>query len=394
MKLQNVALFGAYALPVSSLGNGNNKSLIVDEAPNYVRPYVLPRFKGRAVPLTPSQPIRFSITVNSTGGAFSMVQHSGKISGWTPARPHTHKITHEYFYCARGRIEVWSQKNETGLNATQEARVGTVGDFANVPQGNIHTFQLIDPDSQMTHIFNPAGFEHLFDVFSGGHEYVSDVSAPYPPNPEDGQPFQPLTPSSDAQLRALDTYAASSDIFIPRRDMINGTAGSPEFNWHNGENELATDPTDAYFVANNYGPKYLNTDNGYKVIQPLVSPAQTRPQEEPLTIGTIIMSPKLANETVNEVTLPNHFALQMDDGLLVLEVTGYPPVSLLSGDVAFIPKGTHFKYHTDVPMTKFLYLNAGAEGLDTQLLATASPWGFPGYPQFAGYKPGEGNPWV
>lgn len=36
-------------------------------------------------------------------------------------------------------------------------------------------------------------------------------------------------------------------------------------NWHDDTNELPTDPTEPYFVANNYGSKFLNTDNGYKV---------------------------------------------------------------------------------------------------------------------------------
>lgn len=166
----------------SSLKSSDEVTLIVDEAPNHIRPYILPKFAGRATYLTPSQPIRFSITTNSTGGAFSVVQHSGKVSGWTPARPHTHRRTHEFFYCSRGRIQVWGQKNVTG--AGQEARVGTVGDFAAMPPGSIHTFQLTAPDSQMTHIFYPGGFEHLFDVF-GKKPYESELGAPYPPDWED-----------------------------------------------------------------------------------------------------------------------------------------------------------------------------------------------------------------
>lgn len=354
-------------------------SLVVDEAPSHVRPYVLPKFAGRAVYLTPSQPIRFSITANATGGAFSMVQHTGKASGWTPARPHSHRLSHEYFYCARGRIQVWGQGSDAALDE-QEARVGTVGDFAAMPPGAIHTFQLTAPDSQMTHIYSPGGFEHLFEVFSGG-DYRSDVGAPYPPDWEDAEPFGPLTPEIDEQLRALDLYAAGEDVFYPRRDFVNGTAGSDEsLKWHDGNNTLPDDPTDFYFIAKDYGPKYLNTSpksSGYTVIQPLVTPQQN----SEFTVGTLTLSPKPANGSAVAVTLPHPFALQMEEGQLALKISGFPLTEyLLSGDVAFIPANVSFEYHATVPFTRFLYLNAGDRGLDYHLMEESIPWGFPTYP--------------
>ena len=368
------------SLPSFITAQTTNEPLILNEAPDHVRPYVLPRFKGRAVYLTPSQPIRFSITSNSSDGAFSVLQHSGKVSGWTPARPHTHGHTHEHFYCARGRAELWGQRNVTG--SSQEARLGTVGDYGSMPPGVIHTFQLVDPDSQMTHIFHPAGFEHLFEEFK---PYESDVFTPYPPTPEDAEPFGPLTPEYDAHLKSLDLYAVSSDIFIPRRDMVNGTAGDPTLNWHNGNNTLPDSAVDPYYIANNYGPKYLNTEAGYKVIQPLATPQQTSGTGN-FTMGTVIMSAKLDADPISEAMLPHHFALQMEDGQLVLEIDGYPPASLLAGDVAFIPAETAFKYYATVPMTKFLYMNAGREGLEYQLLQKSVPWGFPAFPQDAGFQ--------
>lgn len=359
-------------------------SLVVDEAPNHVRPYVLPKYAGRAVHLSPSQPIRFSITTNATGGAFSLVQHSGKASGWTQARPHTHRRTHELFYCSRGRIQVWGQKNATGEDGSlpgQEARVGTVGDFASMPPGSIHTFQLTSPDSQMTHIFYPGGWEHLFEVFSGG-DYVSEVGAPYPPSPEDAAPFGPITPGERERLATLDVYPTEDGQWIPRRDFVNGTATDDEaLKWHDGNNTLPEDPTDPHFIARDHGPKFLNTANGYKIIQPLL----TSEQNKNFTVGTIILAPKLANETSSTATLPHHFALQMEDGQLSLSVPGYPTELLLTGDVAFVPANVTFKYHATVPSTRFLYLNGGDRGLDHQLLKDSVPWGFPAYPIHPGF---------
>ena len=354
----------------------NNQSIVVEVAPDFVRPYVLPNYRGRAIKLTSSQIVRYSITGNSSGGAFSLIQHNGKDSGWASARPHTHRLAHEHFYCARGRVELWGQKNTT--NATDEARVGTLGDYGNIPPGTIHTFQLVDPDTQLSHVFHPGGFEHLFDVFSLGDFETSTISSPYLAIPADEQPFGPLTPEMEALLAGLDLYAASEEFYIPRRDFINGTAGDKSLNWHNGANSLPNDPTEPYFVAKDYGPKYLNSENGYKIIQPLATPDQATGGN--FSMGTIIMSPKLSNQSSSIATLPHHFALQMEDGQLALFVEGYETVSLLQGDVAFVPSGTSFSYHATVPFTKFMYMNAGAEGLDYQLLKTSVSWDFPAYP--------------
>ena len=374
------ALLAAVAQAGSVLSTSQcNSSLLVREAPDYVRPYVLPKFRGRAIHLTPSQIIRFSITTKSSGGAFSLLQHTGHVSGWTPARPHTHRVTHEHFFCARGRAELWSQRNVT--NSSHEARVATVGDYGSVPPGSIHTFQLVDPDSLLTHIFHPAGFEHLFDVFSGGN-YESPVGSPYPADPEDAQPFGPLTPELAKQLESLDLYAAEEDLFIPRRDLLNGTAGDSKLNWHDGPNNLPLDAETPYFIAKDYGPKFLNTRNGYKVIQPLTTPVQTGSTSK-LTIGTITMSEQLDDEAPSSAILPHHFALQMIEGQLALNVSGYRPTYLIDGDVAFIPANTSFFYSATVPFTKFLYLNGGERGLESQLLRDSIPWELPTYPHYA-----------
>ncbi|QMW28842.1 hypothetical protein G4B84_004131 [Aspergillus flavus NRRL3357] len=287
-------------------GLPSNSSIIVDTAPNSVRPYVLPKYKGDAIKLTSSQTIRFSITANSSDGAFSLLQHNGKASG------------------------------------CHEARVSTPGDYGNIPPGSIHTFQLVDPDSQLTHVFHPGGFEKLFKVFSQGDHDTHGISAPYVPIPDDPSPFGPMTPREYNLLVS--------------RDFMNGTAGEGKQSWHDGPNTPPDDSMTPYFVAKDYGPKYLNTDIGYKVIQPLATPTQT---EGNFTMGTIIMSSKLTNESVSTATLPHHFALQMEEGQLAFQVQGYELVHLLHGDVAFVPAGVSFSYYATVPYTKFMYMNAG-----------------------------------
>ncbi|OAA63800.1 RmlC-like jelly roll fold domain containing protein [Cordyceps fumosorosea ARSEF 2679] len=361
-----------------------NKTLTVETAPDFVRPYVLPRFHGKAIMLTKTQTITFSITANSSGGAFTLVQHNGKVTNWLNARPHIHKTYHEHFYCARGRVELWTKRNGTSPDQQQEeARVASFGDYGNVPPGTIHTFQLVDPDSQLTHAFHPAGFEKLFDDVSSGR-FSSEAHAPYVPDEVDEQPYGPMTPELHELFEPLDLFAVEEQQYIPRRDFVNGTASAEGLNWHNGTNELPKDNTKPYYVANNYGPKFLNTDSGYKVIQPISTVDNSHNGN--FTMGTIIMSKKRDDETTPRVTLPHHLGIQMDDGQLVLSVKGYKTTYLLQGDVAFIPAGTPFSYHATVPFTKFLYLNAGPNGLEYELLKRSMPWGFPSYPVEAGFK--------
>ncbi|KAH0594517.1 hypothetical protein MHUMG1_07868 [Metarhizium humberi] len=362
----------------SCSSTGKDQSIIVHEAPQTIRPYVMPKYKGRAVLLSKTEVVRFAITANSSDGAFSMIQHNGKLTGYASARFHTHRHVHEHVYCARGRVELWAQKNTT--DSIQEARVATLGDYGNLPIGSIHTFQLIDPDTQLTHIFHPAGFEHLFDFYSVGDFESMGVGSPYVPHIEDEAPFGPLTPELKTELASLDLY--ESEQFVPRRDLINGTAGDSKLNWHNGPNELPTTYGEPYFIAKDHGKKFLNTETGYKIIQPLTNEAT----EKNFTLGTVIMSQKLANESATTTTLPHHFALQMEDGQLILKVEGYESTAMLHGDVAFIPAGTKFSYHAAVPFTKFLYMNDGYEGLDHQLLENAMPWELPAYPPYAGFK--------
>ncbi|TQV92547.1 hypothetical protein V2A60_007225 [Cordyceps javanica] len=384
MKFSGVACAVLASLVSGTEGATNcteGKSLTVEVAPDFVRPYVLPRFHGKAIMLTKTQTITFSITANSSGGAFSLVQHNGKVTGWLNARPHIHKTYHEHFYCSRGRVELWAKKGTA--DGKDEARVASFGDYGNVPPGTIHTFQLIDPDSQLTHAFHPAGFEKLFDDVSAGR-FSSDAHAPYVPDPVDEQPYGPMTPELTELFEPLDLFAVPDEDYIPRRDFVNGTASSDGLNWHNGTNELPTDPAEPYFVANNYGPKFLNTDNGYKVIQPISTVDNSHNGN--FTMGTIIMSKKQGNETESRVTLPHHLGIQLDDGQLALSVEGYKMTYLLQGDVAFIPAGTPFSYYATVPLTKFLYLNAGPRGLEHELLSRSVSWGFPSYPVDVGFK--------
>jgi glyoxylate utilization-related uncharacterized protein len=146
--------------------------------------------------------------------------------------------------------------------------------------------------------------------------------------------------------------------------------------WRTGANALATDAYTPYFVAKDYGPKYLSTEGGYKVIQPFVTPVQSAGN---FSLSTITMDKLLSNATASSQSFAGHAALEVLDGQLMVSMLG-ETLSLLQGDVVFIPSNTTYKYWSSVAYTKVLHIGQGAEGLDTTLIAGATSWDSPVWP--------------
>lgn len=348
-------------------------SLYVDEAPQYVRPYVLPKERGQTVRVG-QQVYRFSVTGNSSGGAFTLMQTNAPDSTELGVLPHIHKLHHENFYCTKGRFQLWAKIDDS----IEQSRVLTQGDYGTVPHNTIHSYQILDPDTQLTGVIQPGGFEALFLAIGDGPLDSSTGTEYIPAAATNASAGAGASADTISALTAFDVYAKID--FTPRRDLVDGIAGSG--NWHNGSNTLAPDGYTPNFIAKNYGPKYLNTASGfYHVIAPLATGAQTTNN---FTMGTITLSPKLSNHTIATTTAKQHLAFQLQEGELVVDING-ETARLIQGDVVFIPGATPFTYYASVPFTKFLYVSAGGDGLDADLLAKSVSWSYPMYPAYAGY---------
>ncbi|TVY28544.1 Quercetin 2,3-dioxygenase, partial [Lachnellula hyalina] len=122
-----------------------------------------------------------------------------------------------------------------------------------------------------------------------------------------------------------------------------------------------------YFVAKDYGPKFLNSnEGGYQVIRPFVTPITSRGN---FTLSTITMDQLLSNVT----SFIGHVAFEVLEGQLSV-LMGGEVLSLLQGDVVFVPEITIYKYYSLVAYTKALIISQGAEGLDMKLIASATSW--------------------
>ncbi|KUJ15878.1 RmlC-like cupin, partial [Mollisia scopiformis] len=329
-----------------------NSSVIVYDTPQYVRPYILPKSYGLRQGSAVEGNI-YAVTGNSSG-AFCLMITNGAGSGGAGVFPHVHKRTHENFYSSKVRVQLWSQSLNQFLSSAngmgQQSRILDQGDIGSVPPNTIHTFSLLDPDTTLTGVLVPGGFENLFFALDSN----------------------PALLASPTGLASFDVYPQPN--FTARTDLVNGIGGSG--NWHNGPNTIPNSSI-PYFIAKDWNGKWLNDDAGYcQLVAPLVTPAASNNW---FTQGTVTLSPKPANVTALELNFKEPVAFQMEEGMLAVEMGGERH-RIIDGDVLFVPGNTTFKYWAEAEFTKFMYVCNGTEGLDRLLMAKGKAWESAFYP--------------
>lgn len=322
--LTGFAALATAAPSTQSQSKSRSHPLVVDQVPDTPRPYVLPKGFGRAVSVG-SQVYRFSVTGNASAGAFTLLQTNAPSSSELGVLPHIHKAHYENFYCTKGQFRLWAESD----SFAQQCRQLIPGDYGAVPHNTKHTFQILDPDTQMTGVIHPGGFEF-------------------------------------AQLD-----------FEPRQDFSNGQAGGSSL-WHNDTDTLAVDSTTPNFIAKIRGPKYLNNIGGtYQLIAPLAAKDQTGSN---FTIGTVTLSHRIEGTRAISTRLREPVAFQLEEGELNISIDGYEAAELIQGDVVFVPGNTSFTYYAAVPFTKLLYVSGGKDGFDQTLMEGAHAWDYATYP--------------
>jgi quercetin dioxygenase-like cupin family protein len=329
-------------------------NLWLTTTPDSVMPYAL--LKGHGVPLGGGDTWnRFPVTGNSSGGAFCVMNTHGpgQNTGGPPGLfPHVHRKTYENFYARKGRVQLWGQSLDGFLKNTtvQQTRILSPGDFGAIPNGGIHTFSMLEPDTVLTGVLVPGGFEEFF--------------------------FKMASPKFDFRsLNHFDVYPQMN--FTPRLDAVNGIGGDGR--WYNGPNTLPGNNLGPNFIAKNYGPKWLNSQHGYyQIVMPFVTGKET---DNKFAQGTITMSLKKTNQNAPILKLAQHTAFLLEEGQLNVGVEGYDPIHLVDGDLVFVPANTPFTYYAEAEFTKFMYVSGGGDGLDSILIAGGKSFGKAIYPQ-------------
>jgi hypothetical protein len=220
--------------------------------------------------------------------------------------------------------------------------------------------------------------------YAGGGKSTYSTSSPYDalggrggqPRSSSGGPPGSGPPPRFPTLEELDIYPVPG--FKQRTDVGNGSA-PVSGSWHIKAEPLPKDPSEPFYVAKDLSAKFLNSENGYTIISILNRLPHSAPYN--FTLSHLTFSKPKDIAAVPWRSNPVHSAFRPQDGALSLQVDGYgEAVQVLPGDVASIPRDTKYKVHAIVPGTKTLYVSAGGNGLDSELLKAAKPWESPTWP--------------
>ncbi|KXT16290.1 hypothetical protein AC579_465 [Pseudocercospora musae] len=316
------------------------------------KPYVISSQDGEIVyiPLSKSA-TRLLVTGKETDNAFAVVGSSGSQSD--PIGFHYHAKTHDVFLCLKGNVNVW---------ANDEARTMGPGDFASVPPGTIHQYQILGDHSEMVGLIVPGGWEEFFRFI--GEPY----DGPLWPLDDQRNVFEVLIPKLKAASEQFDMVP------LPQHKQFGP---SP---WKETENELPG-KLEPYFLKNATGPAYLA---GGSVVRPLITTAES---DGKFVIGSIEGSKQHAGNDLFAAGRQlrfseTHHAFQVVEGAVQFDIGSAPPTLLHSGEIVHVPRGTNFSYHFRTRFAK-MYSFASGPGVVELLIKSGQSYSAPVPPEKA-----------
>lgn len=234
-----------------------------------------------------------------------------------------------------------------------------------------HSFQLNEPDSEFLALITPGGFEPFY--LNVSVPWNNPSNAPFPP---DG----PLPGPTSVPAGKIYDYIPVD--YRLNNGFQNGTTNQ-SIPWHTGNNTLPESDQNPYFIASNRGPKYLHRDLG-QVIAPVMTTQQSGQscRNYTMTISTVVMRRRLANETIMTQAFDRPQVFVVLEGQLMINMIGQK-VSMSTGDVAFVPANTDFRYWSIVAFTKF-YLGSNGPALSNRLISEAEEWNYAVFPSYLG----------
>ncbi|EJP61948.1 quercetin 2,3-dioxygenase [Beauveria bassiana ARSEF 2860] len=321
--------------------------LVVTEMPDHVRPYVLRHLTGTTVAVGATI-FRLLVTGASSDSKLSLLSIYG--SGGPRIATHYHTRFFETFFCVKGRVRAWEN------NAGREL---IAGDFGAAPPTTFHSFQLLEPDTHLAAFIAPAGLDRFFMTVgeswnsTSGSSFSPDAPRPFPDDKFNGE-------ASRFDVNIDEGYFLNYDL-------TNATTEDGQTSWHQSSNALLGKPR-SYYIANNWGPKYLERSLG-QIVQPLATRAKS---DGNMTLATITLRQRLPHDDVKLLKFLDSQAFQVLEGLFTVSLNG-TNTTLAGGDVVFIPAKTEFRYWSSAKFTK-VYLGTAGRGLDSWLLERAEKW--------------------
>ena len=241
-------------------------------------------------------------------------------------------------------------------------------DFGSVPPLQNHSFQFNEPDTEFLALITPGGFESF--QLNVSKPWINPSGAPFAPD-------RPIAPpnTANAQGDIFDFFPANYSL---NYDLQNGTT-NPSLPWHDGNNTLPDSAVHPYYIASNWGKKYLQRSLG-QVIAPIMTPMQSGSGKYSMSISTVVMRRRLANETIASHLFDRPQVFVVLEGQLIMQMLGQR-VKMSTGDVAFVPAGTAFRYWSEVAFTKF-YLGSSGLALGAKLVDESEEWDYAVFPSY------------
>ena len=290
------------------------------ELPGEAVPYSLADGDGRAHLLL-GQVGRALAGAEETANAMSVMTALGPAD--RPIPMHYHEKEHDYFFCVRGRIQVW---------ADGESRILAPGDVASVPAGVVHAYQFHSHYSQFMGPIAPAGWDRFFDFT--GSQYAGPAYPQVDPSPP---PFE--------KFGAAEGKFAMK--YLPEEPYAEPSTGP--------DDTLPGKPV-AYFLRAGEGPRHsLFGQVAFQVLTGAESNGALGMTVTEGPRGTSV--PAHAHERTYE-------GIYVLDGRLKVTADGEEHV-LVRGDFMSVPTGVGHQVVCDAHLTRFvsMYGPAGPERL-------------------------------
>jgi quercetin dioxygenase-like cupin family protein len=293
------------------------------------------------------------VTGKESDNAFAVVGTAGSHSA--PIGFHFHREAHDVFLCLKGQVNVWA--------GDTQCRTLSQGDFASVPPGVVHQYQILGPYTEFVGLIVPGGWEEFFRFI--GEPY--DTQGPLYPLTDDRNVFEVLIPKLKAAAEKFD--------MVPVPDH-RGVEPQP---WADDTDNTLPGVLEPYFLRAGSGPRYLL---GGIVASPLIGTAESNNR---FSIGSIEGSSwheKLARSPLSETfTFDDvHHAFQVAEGSMTFILNGSESATLNVGETIYIPARTSFSMQIKSRYTK-IYAFISGEGIMDLLCKAGKPYHQPVPPE-------------
>ncbi|KAI1613943.1 RmlC-like cupin domain-containing protein [Exophiala viscosa] len=319
------------------------------------QPYILPSLGGEIIYIPCSKSAtRLLVTGKETDNAFAVVGTGG--AQGDPIGFHYHRETHDVFLCLKGKVNVW---------ANDQCRTMEAGDFASVPPGTVHQYQILGDYTEFVGLIVPGGWEEFFRFIGESYD------GPLFPLEDDRNVFEVLIPKLKAASEKFD--------MIPVRDPKLAEI-KPQA-WNEGEDNVLPNGLQPYFLRAGTGPRFLL---GGMVVSPLATAAESGGR---FSIGSIEgsswheSSPLSKNFVFDDV----HHAFQVADGSVTFTLDETEVATLNVGETIYVPRGRAFSLAIESRYARVYVFISGRGILDVLTGA--------GKPFYQSVPPEKSEPW-